>query len=152
PHEIVGIMPAAFRFPAADTELWVPMRLDPARTESATFDYHAIARLRRGVSTEAAADDLQALLRQLPAEFPGRMTRASIDQTRMPAVVRPLQDEVAGDSGRLLWLIFGAAAFLLAIACANASNLFLVRAESRQHAVAIQRALGASGRSILAEF
>src|SRR5436190_735738 len=38
PHAIVGIMPATFRFPAADTELWVPMRLDPAHTESATLD------------------------------------------------------------------------------------------------------------------
>jgi putative ABC transport system permease protein len=152
PHEVIGIMPATFRFPGADTEVWIPMRLDPARTESATFDYQAVARLRDGVSVGAAADDLQVLLLQLPTEFPGRMTRSSIEQTRMRVSVRPLHDVVAGDSGRLLWLILAAAALLLAIACANVANLFLVRAESRQQAVAVQRALGASARSVLAEF
>jgi len=152
PHEVIGIMPERVRFPAPDTELWVPMRLDPARTESATFDYQAIARLRDGVSIAAATDDLQALLPRLPDEFPGRMTRGSIAQTHMRASVRPLADVVEGDSARLLWLILGAAAFVLAIACANVANLFLVRAESRQQAVAIQRALGASSRSVLAEF
>ena len=65
-HEVIGIMPAAVRFPASDTELWLPMRLDPAKTESATFDYQAVARLREGVSIDEAAADLQALLQQLP--------------------------------------------------------------------------------------
>jgi putative ABC transport system permease protein len=152
PHEIVGIMPTAFRFPSADTELWLPMRLDAAHTDSATFDYQAIARLRDGVPAEAAADDLQGILLRLPVEFPGRMTRASIEQTHMRVTVRPLADVIVGDSQRLLWLVFGAAAFVLAIACANVTNLFLVRAESRQQGIAIQRALGAGAGSVLAEF
>ena len=152
PREVIGIVPASVRFPAADTELWVPMQLDPAHTESATLDYMAIARLRDGASIAAAADDLQTLLPELPTEFPGRMTRASIAQTRMRVSVRRLDETIAGDSARLLWLVFGAAAFVLAIACANVANLFLVRAESRQQGIAVQRALGASSRSILAEF
>ena len=74
-HEVIGILPAGVRFPASDTELWLPMRLDPAKTDSATFDYQAIARLRDDVSIDAAAADLQRLLPRLPDEFPGRMTR-----------------------------------------------------------------------------
>jgi predicted permease len=151
-HDVVAVMPAAFRFPAPDTQLWVPMRLDPTRTDSATFDYHAIARVRDGVSLDAAAADLQALLLRLPDEFPGRLTRSSIERTQMRVDVRPLADVVIGDVGRVLWLIFGAAGVVLAIACANVANLFLVRAEARRNAVAIQRALGASRAVTLVDF
>jgi predicted permease len=150
-HEVIGIMPARLRFPSADTELWLPLGLNPAKTESATFDYQAIARLRDNVSLNDAERELQALLPRLPDEFPGRLTRASIDQTRMRVSVRPLDAVVIGDAGRLLWIVFAAVGFLLAIACANVANLFLVRAERRRTAFAIQRALGAAPRVILSE-
>jgi putative ABC transport system permease protein len=150
-QEVIGIMPARLRFPSADTELWLPLRLNPAKTESATFDYQAIARLRDNVSLNDAEREMQALLPRQPDEFPGRLTRASIDQTRMRVSVRPLDAVVIGDAGRLLWIVFAAVGFLLAIACANVANLFLVRAERRRIAFAIQRALGAAPRVILSE-
>jgi predicted permease len=152
PHEVIGIVPADVRFPSSDTDLWLPLRLDPAKTESATFDYQAIARLRDGISLDAAEADLQRLLPLLPDEFPGRMTRASIEQTHMRASVRPLAAVVVGDVGRVLWVVLGAASFVLAIACANVANLFLVRAEDRRKSLAVQRALGASPGDILMEF
>jgi len=151
PHDIIGVMPAGFRFPEADTAVWLPLRLDPARTDSATFDYHAIARLHDGVTNDAATSELDALLPRLPDEFPGRLTRAAIDQTRMRTSVRPLADVVIGDVGRVLWVVLAAAVFVLAIACANVANLFLVRGEARRQAYAVQRALGASRGAILAE-
>lgn len=152
PHDLVGIISADVRFPASDTELWLPMRLDPAKTESATFDYQAVARLRDGVSLDAAAADLQALLPRQPEEFPGRLTRAAIEQTRMRVSVRPLSTVIVGDIAQSLWVIFAAAVFVLAIACANVANLFLVRAESLRDALAIQQALGASRRAMVQEF
>jgi predicted permease len=138
-------------FPAPDTELWLPMRLDPAKTESASFDYRAIARLRDGVSIDAAAADLQTLLPRLPDEFPGRLTRASLEQTQMRTSVRPLAAVIIGDIGLVLWVVLAAAALVLAIACANVANLFLVRAESRRDAVAVKRALGAASRTLILE-
>jgi putative ABC transport system permease protein len=152
PHDVVGIVPAGVRFPSSDTELWLPMRLDPAKTESATFDYQAIARLRDGISIDAAAADLQRLLPHLPEEFPGRMTRGSIEQTHMRASVRPLAAVIVGDIGRVLWVVMAAAGFVLAIACANVANLFLVRAEARRKSIAVQCALGAATGDILVEF
>ncbi len=152
PHEVIGILPARFRFPAPETELWLPLRLDPAKTDSATFDYQAIALLREDVSLDEAASDLQSLLERLPDEHPGRLTRESIDQTHMRASVRPLAEVVVGDVGRVLFVVSGAAVLVLVIACANVANLFLVRAESRRRALAVKRALGATSRDILAEF
>ncbi|HEU4631609.1 MAG TPA: ABC transporter permease [Gemmatimonadaceae bacterium] len=150
-REVVGIMPASFRFPASETALWIPTAIDPARTESATFDLRAVARLRDGVSPAAATADLQRLLLRVPESFPGRLTVASIVQTHMRAVVRPLREVVVGDVGRVLWVLLGAVGAVLLVACANVANLFLVRAEGRQHELAMRRALGASRGALLAD-
>ena len=149
PREIVGIIPATFDLPSARTDVWMPIGLDPSHTASAAFDYRGIGRLRDGVSLEAAATDLQQLLPRVPEAFPGRLTAQAITQIHMRAVVRPLRDVVVGDVGRVLWVVLGAVACVLLVACANVMNLFLVRAEGRQHELAVRRALGA-GRARLA--
>lgn len=69
----------------------------------------------------------------------------------MRAVVRPWRDVIVGDTGRVLWVVFGAAACILLIACANVTNLFLIRLEGRQHELAVRRALGATRAAMVAE-
>jgi predicted permease len=151
-HEVVGVMPRSFAFPDERTALWVPIGIDPANTKTAAFDYRAVGRLRPGVTLQAAAEDLARLLPEAPEAFPGRLTANAIALTHMEPVVRPLRDVMLGGVGDALWVILGAAAFLLLIACANVANLFLVRAEERQHELAVRRALGASRGVIVAEF
>src|SRR5690349_13851689 len=150
-RKIVGVMPPDFEFPTADALLWIPLQLDPANTKSAAFDYRAIARLRDGVSLASATADLQRLLPRVPEVFPGRLTAGAIEATHMKTVVRPLRDVVVGDVGHVLWIVFGAVGLLLVIACANVSNLFLARAESRQRELAVRSALGAARARLLAE-
>ena len=151
-REVIGIMPAGFRLPTARTDLWVPLGIDPAHTATAAFDYRGLARLRDGVSPDVAAADLQRLLPRVPEAYPGRLTTASIEQIRMRAVVTPLRDIVVGDVGRVLWVVLGAVGCVLLIACANVMNLFLVRAEGRQHELAVRRALGAGRGALVMEF
>jgi putative ABC transport system permease protein len=151
-HEVVGVMPTRFAFPDERTALWLPIGIDPARTKSAAFDYRVVARLRPDVNPQVAAADLQALLLHVPEAFPGRLTADAIRLTHMRVVVHPLRDAVVGEFGRALWVVFGAGAFLLLIACANVANLFLVRAEERRHELAVRRALGAGRGAITAEF
>jgi len=152
PHEVVGVMPERFAFPEAASALWLPIGIDPARTAPAAFDYRAVARLLPGVTVAAAETDLRALLPRVPEAFPGRLTAPAIRATRMRPVVRPLRDVMVGGAGRALWIVLAAAAFLLLVACANVANLFLVRAEARQHEVAVRRALGAGRGWVVAEF
>ncbi len=151
-HEVIGVMPRSFAFPDERTALWVPIGIDPANTKTAAFDYRAVGRLRPGVTLQAAAADLARLLPEAPEAFPGRLTANAIALTHMEPVVRPLRDVMLGGVGHALWVILGAAAFLLLISCANVANLFLVRAEERQHELAVRRALGAGRGVIVIEF
>jgi putative ABC transport system permease protein len=150
-REVVGILPAGFDLPSTRTDVWLPIGIDPAKTASAAFDYRGVGRLRDGATIAAATADLQSLLPRMPEAFPGRLTTAAIEQTQMRSVVRPLRDVVVGDVGRVLWVVLGAAAFVLLIACANVMNLFLVRAEGRYHELAVRRALGAGGSALVRE-
>jgi predicted permease len=149
---IVGVMPASFHFPEPATAIWLPLVIDPAHTASAAFDFRGLARLRDGVTLDAARADLQRLLPTVPVVYPGRLTVAAVGVTHMEPLVRPLRDVVVGDVGRVLWVVLGAAVVLSAIACANVANLFLARAEGRQRELAVRRALGAGRSSVLAEF
>jgi putative ABC transport system permease protein len=147
-REVVGIMPASFRFPSASTELWVPLPLDPAHAAPGSFNYDAVARLERGVTMEAAAADLTRILPRLFDEFPSKIPKAIWEEAHVRPLIRPLREAIVGDVTRLLWILFGAVWVVLVIACANAANLFLVRAEGRQRELAIRTALGA-GRTVL---
>jgi putative ABC transport system permease protein len=147
-REVVGVAPKAFHFPAEQTQLWLPLVLDPAHTNSAAFDYKGIARLKDGVTIAAANGDLQRMLPQVPVVYPGRLTAAAITVTKMRSEAASLRDTMVGGVAKILWVVLGAVALLLLLACANVANLFLARAEVRQREFAVRRALGA-GRLIL---
>jgi predicted permease len=152
-RRIVGVMPAGFRFPSAETDVWLPVTIDPARLRPGNFNYTAIGRLRPGVSPERAARELSALVWRLPEVYGDReIDRGMIASSRLAIAVVPLRDDVVGSVGRVLWVLLGSAGCLLLIACANVANLFLVRAERRQREVAVRAALGATRGAVVRLF
>ncbi len=146
PREIVGVLPAAFKFLNTAPQIVLPFQLDRAKLFIGNFSYQAVARLKPGVTLAQANADIARMLPLVLERFPlpAGFTRQMFEEVRMAPNVRPLSVDVVGDIGRTLWVLLGTVGLVLLIACANVANLFLVRAEGRQQELAIHAALGAS--------
>jgi predicted permease len=155
-REIVGVMPQRFRFPTATTQLWVPLQLDPNDPYPGGFNYEGIARLRPGVTVDAADRDLVSVLPRIveisPNLAPGVPTTLLLDQAKPRPFVVPLKDDVTGGIAKTLWIVAAAAVVVLLVACANVTNLILVRADGRQRELAVREALGAGRSRVMAYF
>jgi predicted permease len=149
-YEIIGVLPVGFRFSNADPQVLLPMRLNPAEIYVGQFSYQGLARLKPGVTIAQVNADVNRMLPMVMQRFPmpPGFTREMFNDAKIAANVHPLSDDVIGDVGRVLWVVFGTVGLVLLIACANVANLFLVRAEGRQQELAIHAALGAGSRRI----
>lgn len=155
-REIVGVMPKKFRFPSADTELWLPLALDPNNPFPGGFNYNAVARLRPGVSMADAQREFRSVLPRVvevsPMMAPGVTTQMLLDQAKPEPVLTPMRDDVVGGIAGTLWIVAATAGLLLLVACANVANLVLVRADGRQRELAVRAAIGAGRSHVLAHF
>ncbi|MBI4910440.1 MAG: ABC transporter permease [Acidobacteria bacterium] len=147
PYEIIGVMPAWFTFPAAGTELWVPIRYDPADISYLWGSYNLlpIGRLSNGGSMEAAQAELSGLIQRIRPMFPWRMP----DQWGVGAALVRHQTALVSNARPKLIALAAASLFLLIIACGNVSNLLLARWIRREREFATREALGAGRGRLL---
>ncbi len=145
---IIGIMPAGFLYPFADTQVWEPVTAHPYwaardRPSPRSFSvWYALGRIRRGVGWAQAQSEMTAIARGLAAEHP--------ESRNLPDIrVVSLRTQSTGRVQRPLAVLFGSVFLMLLIACINVANLLLARGSAREREFSVRRALGA-GRATLA--
>ena len=146
PFTVIGVMPAEFRFPDRDTEIWTPITVVPAtgipRTRAVGW-LEVIARLAPGVTPERARTDFSVITSRLAAEY------ANTNAGWTAVTLVPLRDAMLRGSRSGVLILFGAVMLTLILACVNVANLVLARASRRGRELAVRTALGA-GRARLA--
>ena len=143
PYQVIGVMPRGFYFPRRETRLWRPLRLESAAFERRDDHWlESLARLRPGVSLEAARAEARLVAAQLERQYP-------TENEGLAANLVLLRDQVTQQSRVLLLALFGAALGVLLIACTNLASLFLARALERRKELAVRTALGAGRERLL---
>jgi putative ABC transport system permease protein len=150
--EIIGVLPASFKFLNTDPQLVLPLRFNRATTRTGSLGQNGVARLKPGVTLAQANNDIARMIPLLVKQFPlmSGVTQEMWDAVGLAPNVRPLSEAVVGELSRPLWILLGTVAIILLMAWTNVANLLLVRAEGRQHEFAVRGALGASRGRIAA--
>jgi putative ABC transport system permease protein len=136
PYTVIGVLPAWFNFERA-TEIWTPMDMTrKALGPRGSHSYRAIARLGSTVSVSQSQAELNSIIKQVAKQ------NGDTDKYN-GAIVVSLTEQLTGDSRQSLFILLGAVAMVLLVACANVANLMLARASNRQREIAVRAAMGA---------
>jgi putative ABC transport system permease protein len=139
-HEIIGVMPASFQFPAGDpdVEVWSPLTLDLTTLASRPHRmYKTIGRLAPGATIDQARAEMGRIAADIAREHPD-------SNAGWTASLVPAHEQVVGKIGPTLWVLFSAVVLVLLIACANIANLLLARSALAARDFAVRAAFGAS--------
>jgi len=134
---VVGVLPPDFEMPFDAADVLIPAQMRPVdSTDRIVTTYTALARLAPDVTPERARLMLES---QWPEVTPLAPGTPWTEEWR----VRSLRDRSIGDAARVAWLLLGAVAVFLLIACVNVTNLMLARVAERQREFSVRAAVGA---------
>ncbi|HEU4630879.1 MAG TPA: ABC transporter permease [Gemmatimonadaceae bacterium] len=136
PFVVTGVLPASFAF-APGVDVYLPLA-PSAGAERDDRWLDVVGRLAPGVTLAQARADLARVARELAAEHPATNEGWGVRAVSFADWLRGAQYR------RAVWVLFGAVACLLLLACANVANLLVAQGIARQGELGIRAALGAS--------
>ena len=141
PYTVVGVLSPGLS-DRNHAQVTIPLVFKP---EQINHDFHwllVMARLKPGVTIKQAQSDMDAVTSHIATAYPK-------SNQGWGSFVEPLKNDFLPSERKLtLWLLLGAVAFVLLIACVNVANLLLAKSMTRQKEVAVRSALGATPRTI----
>jgi putative ABC transport system permease protein len=144
PYTVVGVLSPGLS-DRNHAQVTVPLVFKP---EQVNHDFHwllVMGRLKPGVTIKQAQADMDAVTTHIAAAYPK-------SNKGWGSFVEPLKNDFLPSERKLtLWLLLGAVAFILLIACVNVANLLLAKGMTRQKEVAIRSALGATPKAIFTQ-
>lgn len=144
PYTVVGVLPAGV-YDRGQGDITVPLAFKP---EQLNHDFHwllVMGRLKPGVTQQQGQEDMNAVTAHIAQVYPR-------SDKGWGAFVEPLRNDfIPKEEIRTLWMLLGAVAFVLLIACVNVANLLLARSMARQKEMAVRASLGASARTIFGQ-
>ncbi len=140
-----GIMPFEITG-AGGADVLLPLTFDRTAPRGRRGGHYlmAVARLREGATIAAASAEMGNILGRLSREYPDQH-----DQGNFAIVVRPLREDLLGDSRSVVMILFASVTLVLLVACGNVANLMLARGETRRREMAVRTALGADRLRII---
>jgi len=152
PYTVIGVMPQSFHMPSIQSLATIgethrplpigilePLAFSKERLaeQMGDLNYFGLARLRPGVSVDAATADLNALQHTISANLPAD------EKATLSTVLTPFQRQLVGNNRKPLTILLAAVAGLLLVGCVNVTNLLLARAVGQKQQMAVAAALGA---------
>ena len=149
PYTVIGIMPAWFAYPDAQTQVWTAFHREIPPQDLVALDNHELyghRALEAGVPMSQALSELDTITHRIREQYGANQPAISIG-----ANMRSLLDDLVHDFKTPLYVLLAATSCVLLIACLNVANLLIARAASRRKEVAIRAALGGSRWRLIRE-